>query len=259
MVNIRIVHNTASSFKFTLLSAVSFSKAILWLSHGEEREKLDIYDVASMSSETGIFSINASSGELSVDLNMLPLESIYYKDFSIQFLDQNDVEIDSTREFKISPEGKRALYGIVNKLTFDFNQLAQFSGVRVRLFKKTIIQQRCPECWDYELEQPISSVCSCGNKAYTTQDILCKKIKTQNKQQYDNTGQREKEAAMFQTYARIDFVKGLLFANLGTKEIYEVVDRNIANIGGIRTSTMFTGNLIKPNDARVKGILPLLD
>ena len=121
------------------------------------------------------------------------------------------------------------------------------------------MEKRCPKCWDEELSQPISSTCDCGGSSYNSVDILVRKIKTQSKQEYNDTGSKMREQAVFQTYARTDFVKGTLFANLGDKEIYEVVDRTIANIGGVRTSTVFIGSLIKPNDARVADILDLLD
>ncbi len=221
--------------------------------------ELDMYTAAGDTSLSNIIKVNVGSGEITVDLNRLPFDSIYYKSFHLQFLDANDIEVDKTIVFQISPQGKESLYGIVNKLSFDFSQMANFSGTNIRIFTRSLLETRCSLCWDEELEQPIASTCSCAGSAYNTKDILCRKVKTQSKQEYDDTGSKIRESVVFQTYARSDFIKGVLFADLGSKEIYDVVDRTIANIGGVRTSTVFIGSLIKPNDARVAGILDLLD
>lgn len=260
MLKITITRNTASSFKFTINSQVSFAKAILFMSQaGGSDESLDVYDAASNESESHIIKIDTGSGEITVDLNRLPFDSIYYKNFYMQFIDTNDVEVDRTVVFQISPSGKESLYGIVNKLTFEFTILAQFSGTSVRIFYRSLVSDRCPECWDEELGQPVSSTCNCGSSEYNKVDILSRKIKTQSKQEFNDTGSKIREQAVFQTYARADFIKGAFFADLGNKEIFEVVDRTIANIGGVRTSTMFIGVLVKPNDVRVAGLLDMLD
>lgn len=260
MISISITRNTASSFKFTIGTAITFAKAKLWLREpsGDDIE-LDIYSASTNKSVANIIRVDTGTGEIAVDLNRLPFDSIYYKSFFVQFLDIDDVQIDTTSIFQISPLGKESLYGIVNKLTFDFEQLANFSGTNIRLFTKSLVEKRCPRCWDEELSQPISSTCDCGGSRYNSVDILARKIKTQSKQEYNDTGSKIREQAIFQTYARTDFIKGTLFVDLGNKEIYEVVDRTIANIGGVRTSTMFIGSLIKSNDARVAGIIDLID
>ena len=260
MIKISITHNTASTFRFTLNDQVSFNKAVLWMSQaGSEDSDLDIYHADTGKSTSHIIKVNTDSGEISVDLNRLPFDSIYYKNFYMQFLDNDDAEVDRTVVFQISPSGKEALYGIVNKLTFEFNQLANFSGTTVRVFTRSLVTGRCPKCWDEELQQPISSTCDCGGESFTWVDILSRKVKTQSKQEFDDTGSKIREQAVFQTYARVDFIKGSFFADLADKEIYEVSDRTIANIGGVQTSTMFIGKLVKPNDVRVAGILNLLD
>jgi hypothetical protein len=259
MLNIEITRNTASSFKFTISSQVSFSKAKLWLGQGSDTIELDMYDATTEASVANVIKVNVGTGEITVDLNRLPFDSIYYKSFYMQFIDSNDIEVDRTVVFQISPKGKESLYGIVNKLSFDFAQMANFSGTKIRIFTRSLLESKCPKCWDAELEQPIASTCDCGGSVYHTEDILCRKVKTQSKQEYDDTGSKIRESVVFQTYARSDFIKGVLFADLGSKEIYEVTDRTIANIGGVRTSTMFIGTLIKPNDARVSGVLDLLD
>ncbi len=259
MISITITRNTAVSFKFTLFDSVSFTKAKLWLkANGEEDIELDTYDAVNNSSLSHIIRIDTDTGEITVDLNRLPFDSIYYKSFYMQFLDANDVEVNITQTFQIAPVGKQSLYGIVNKLTFDFAQMARFSGTDARIFSRSLVEGRCEECWDEELGQAISSTCTCEKKTYNKVDILCRKIKTQSKQEYNDAGSKIREQAVFQTYARVDFIKGTLFADLSDKEIYEVADRTIANIGGVRTSTMFIGSLIKPNDVRVAGILDML-
>jgi len=260
MLNISIVSNTASSFKFTIGTQITFAKAKLLLSvSGSEDQEIDVFDATSGVSENSVVRVDTGTGQITVDLNRLPFDSIYYKNFNMQFFDVNDIFVDTTNTFQISPKGIEALYGIVNKLTVEFNQLARFSGTTVRVLTQSLTAAKCEECWDEELGQPISSTCTCSDAEFNKTDILCKKIKTQSKQEFNNSGSKIREQAVFQTYARTDFVKGTIFADLSDKQFYEVSDRTIANIGSVRTSTMFIGILIKPNDARVSKMLNLID
>ena len=63
---------------------------------------------------------------------------------------------------------------------------------------------------------------------------------------------------MFLTYSRIEFAKGIKIANLATKEIYDVTDRSIATISGIRTSTTVVVSQINSQDSRALDVLDLL-
>lgn len=260
MIKISLTHNTASSLRFVLDSPVSFSIAKLWMKQdGSDPVELDSYNVLDGKSIIEAMRINQGTGSITIDLNKLPFDSIYYKQFHVQFLTDTLVEVDTTELFQIRPEGKESLYGIVNKLTFEFTTMARFSGTTLRLFAMAPTQSRCPECWDEELGQQIASDCDCGGPSYSKTEILVRKIKTQSKQEYNDTGSKLREQAIFQTYDRPDLIKGALFVDLSDKEIYEVVDRTVANIGGVRTSTILIGNVIKPNDSRVKWILDYLD
>jgi hypothetical protein len=266
MLRVSVNGNTASTMKFVLSDQVTFSSAVLWVSVDGESDyvRLDIFDATTSSSKLHVLRIDSSSGEIIIDLNQLPFDSIYYKKFHIEFMDENSVLVDKTYDFSISPEGIDALYGIVKKLTFDFNQMVKFSGISVRLFIPSLTTDRCPDCWDEDLGQSISTSCQTCNgtgasNMYDPIDIMCLKKKTQSKQQYSEKGSVVQEQSVFQTYARADFTKGILFADLSSKNIYEISDRNIANVGGIRTSTMFYGKLIKPNDSRVSAILSLIN
>jgi hypothetical protein len=251
---------------FALSEQVTFSTAILWMSvvDGADYAMIDIFNASTMTSKLQILKIVPETGDIIIDLNQLPFDSIYYKKFHIDFMDDNNVLVDKTYDFSVSPTGIDALYGIVKKLSFDFHQMVKLSGVAVRLFVPSLTADKCPDCWDEEIGQSISSTCpTCSGTGmthlYNPIDILCKKNKTSSKQQYSEKGSITMEQSVFQTYARADFTKGILFADLTTKNIYEITDRNIANIGGIRTSTMFYGRLVKPNDARVSAIVKLID
>ena len=261
MLNIDITRNTATSLKFTLGSSISFNSAILWFqpNNSIEISELDRYDAQTGESINSVMKVDVATGEITIDLNKLAFDSIYYKNYSVEFLDASDVTVDKTVSFQISPQGKESLYGIVNKLTYEFNIMAKFSGTSLRIFTKSLTDGKCALCWDDELGQAISSTCDCAGSGYTMQDIISRKIKTQSKQEFNDAGAKIREQAVYQTYERPDLVKGSLFADLGDKEIYEVADRTIANIGGVRTSTMLIGGLIKANDSRVQKILDLLD
>jgi len=258
MLDITIVHHTASTFKFKIRQEITFSKAQFWMDAPGMSSDVLVDEFVNGESTHSVLKIDTVSGELSVDMNMMPLDTIYYKSYYVVFLDDNDVEVGRTKKFTISPQGKQHLYGIINKLEFEFTRMAKFSGTTIRLFIERPTADRCPECWDFELNQRISSTCSCSSSAYDTQDILCRKVKTESKQIYTDKGTVLAETAIFQTYERADFVKGIIFADLTDKQFYSVLDRKIANIGGVRTSTLFTGQLIKPNDSRVTQLVNMV-
>ena len=252
---------TSSTFRATLKSDEDFK--FISLSMREEDAgytEADRYSTDDKVSTNTAITYNSDNGLITVDLNMLPFSSIYYKSFKIILLDKDGKTVDKTGSFSFSPKGKTALYGIVNKLTFEFKQLAKFSGTTLMVFSRNPTSKHCPDCWDEELNQSISSTCgTCGGTGmlqdYITHSILSRKIKTQSSQGYKDKGSDTQEQSVFQSYARLDFPKGLVFFDETEKQFYEVSNRNVANIGGVRTSTTIVGKSIKSNDSRVESLL----
>ncbi len=261
MLNVSIVRTTATSCTLTIDTSITFTKARLTARiDGEEEITLDEVSIDGGVSSYDVFSIDSDTGEFNVDLNLVPFPSIYYKMFRIIFLDANGDVLDSTFTFGMTPSGADHFYGVINKLQEDFKIMAMLSGTTLRVFLPNLLAEKCPECWDEELGQAISSYCPvCGGASkYTVVDILAKKVKTSSKQRYGKKGVSVKEAVIFVTYSRIEFSKGIKIANLATKEIYEITDRSIATIGGIRTSTTMVVASINSADSRALDILDLL-
>ena len=261
MLNISIVKTTSTSCTFTVDMSITFSKARLVVEIDNESPiTLDEVLPGGGLSTYEVFSIDAGTGEFNIDLNRVPFNSIYYKMFRIDFIDAVGDVIESTSSFSISPSGADHFYGVINKLQSDFNVMATLSGVNLRVFLPNLLAERCPDCWDEELGQATSSYCpTCGGASnYTPVDILAKKIKTSSKQTYGKKGVSTQERVVFLTYSRVGFSKGIQVANLATKEIYEITDRNISTISGIRTSTSIITSHISSDDPRALGILNLL-
>jgi len=262
MIRVSVTDGTSTSFRFVLNSDIDFDQADLYLTTEGEQMHVDSVTEAGSLGLYQILFINPETGVFSVNLNEVQFETIYYKDFKVVFLKDNET-IDETVSFQVTPIGAEPLYGVVNKLRFDFEKLATLSGVQIRVFLPNLLSQKCPDCWDEELGQAISSSCnSCGGDSvlekYRPLDIIARKIKTQAKQQYDTAGIDERESVIFNTYARADFIKGIIVADLTSKQFYEIAERTVANIGGIRTSTTLVVALIKSSDSRVKKLIPLL-
>ena len=261
MLNISIVKTTATSCTFTIDTPVTFTTARLVVNMDDEGEViLDEVSVDGSLSTYEVLSIDSNTGEFYIDLNRVPFHSIYYKMFRIDFLDELGAVIDTTVSFGISPSGVDHFYGVINKLENDFSIMATVSGVNLRVFLPNLLAEKCPACWDAELGQATSSNCSvCGGaNKYSPVDILAKKIKTSTKQAYGKKGVATHESSMFLTYSRIEFAKGIKIVNLATKEIYDVTDRSIATISGIRTSTTIVSSYIHPEDSRALDILDFL-
>ncbi len=261
MLNVSIVKTTATSCTFTVDTGITFTKARLTARiDGDEEVTLDEVSTDGGASSYDVFSIDSDTGEFNVDLNRVPFHSIYYKMFRIIFLDVNGDTIDSTFTFGMTPSGSDHFYGVINKLQEDFKIMAMLSGTTLRVFLPNLLAEKCPECWDEELGQAISSYCpACGgSNKYIPMDILAKKVKTSSKQKYGKKGVSVKEAVIFVTYSRVEFSKGVKVANLATKEIYDITDRSIATIGGIRTSTTIVVSAMNSSDSRAADILDLL-
>ena len=261
MLSISVVRTTATSCTLTIDTGITFTKARLTVKIDEEEEvTLDEVSAGGGVSTYDVFSIDSGTGEFNVDLNRVPFHSIYYKMFRIVFLDANGDMIDSTFTFGMTPSGADHFYGVINKLQEDFKIMATLSGTTLRIFLPNLLAEKCPECWDEELGQATSSYCpTCGGaNKYIPMDILAKKVKTSSKQKYGKKGVYVKESVIFVTYSRVEFSKGIKVANLATKEIYEIIDRSIATIGGIRTSTTMVVAAINSADSRALDILDLL-
>ncbi len=261
MLSISIVKSTATSCTLTVDTGVSFTKARLTVElDGEPEVTLDEVSVDGGTSSYKVLSIDTDTGEFHIDLNRVPFHSIYYKMFRIVFLDVSGDIVDSTFNFGMTPSGADHFYGIINKLEEDFKVMATLSGVTLRVFLSNLMAEKCPACWDEELGQATSSYCEvCGGaNKYNTVDILAKKIKTSSKQAYGKKGVNVRESTVFLTYARIEFSKGIKVANLSTKEIYDITDRSIATISGIRTSSTIIVSAMNSDDSRASDILDLL-
>lgn len=268
MLSVIIVKNTASSIEFKTVSSsgsITFDSCKVFIDWGNNSVTvIDTID-RTLKGKKGVAHIDSATGHFIVNLNSLPFYSAYYKTLFVETYNTSNMKIDETEHFMLQPDKKDALYGIVRKLHHDFSLQAKLSGTSLAFFfEDDLTKEHCPVCWDNEIGQRISSSCdTCNGTGYlqtglVKREVLSMKQKNQAKQLYEGKGLSFEETAVFTTYDRLDFTKGILFYDTGDKEIYEITDRNISNVGGIRTSTRIIASSIKPNDTRVDKIRDLI-
>ncbi len=197
-----------------------------------------------------------------VSANFIDLMYLYYKDFYFQFLKDGNI-VAQTNKFKIEPEGRRNLYGIVNKLLYDFNRLWQISGTECIFFMPNPFAEKCPYCWDEDLGQRISTVCEYCKNTGTTNEFIpirfkARRIRTQTIQNVSSKGVLIKNLVVYTTFSRLNFVLENLFFDTTTREFFQIKNAVPASIGGVRTSTSLTAESVDITDDRVKKLISYL-
>lgn len=199
--------------------------------------------------------------EWSISANFINITYLFYKDFRFEFFSNGEL-VAKTDNFKIEPKGKKNLYGIVNKLLFDFNKLWSVSGTTCTLFKENPTAQKCSYCWDFDLNQRISTDCPyCENgvvNEFISFDFKARNIKTQTSQITTPKGIEIINLTLYTTFSRFSFVLGDIFFDNTTRDFYEIKNAVPASVGGVRTSTSLTAQRIDINDDRVKKLIPYL-
>jgi len=253
MIKIGVKKLTNSSFEVVLKEDFDYSEVKIYLKVKEFEDfipfgrcKTNGEHEAGLSLKDGVFKINVTS---------LIFEDIYDKVFYFAFFDDSGDLIDASEHFKVFPEVNKALKGVSNKLRHDFEISSKFSGVFLQLYIPNLLEAKCAKCWDYELEQKISSKCDCQGERYFKVPFLSKKTKTQTSQVFEKSGQVTREVVLFQTYARLDFTKGLFIKDPTNGEYFEIQDRTVANIGGNRTSTVLQLTTLNANDIRIANLI----
>lgn len=196
-----------------------------------------------------------------ISANFIDITFLFYKDFLFQFFNGNDLVAESNT-FKIEPNGKKDLYGIVNKLFFDFEKLWGISGTECILFVNNPNVQKCPYCWDYELNQRISTSCPhCIDgviKEYIPLEFKARKIKTETNQSVTGKGISIINLSIYTTFSRYYFILGDIIFDNTTREFLEIKNAVPASVGGVRTSTALTTQAISINDKRVENLIPYI-
>jgi len=196
-----------------------------------------------------------------ISANYINIYYLFYKDFYFEFYKDNTL-IAKTSSFKVEPKGKKNLYGIVNKLLYDFNRLWELSGTVCTLFIQNPLASKCSYCWDFDLNQRVSSVCPYCDGGYINNyimmDFKARRINTQTAQVTSEKGINIIEQATYTTFDRNNFLLEEIFFDNTTKEFFEIKNANTASIGGVRTSTSLNAQRLETSDVRVQKLLPLL-
>ena len=200
--------------------------------------------------------------EWSLSANFINISYLFYKDFRLEFYNKGKI-VAQSNSFKIEPKGKKNLYGIVNKMLFDFNKLWIVSGETCTLFKENPVAQKCEYCWDFDLDQRISTDCPHCEGGIVNEfigfDFKARKIKTQTNQIVAAKGVEIINLMLYVTFSRFNFVLGDIFFDNATRNFFEIKNAVPASVGGVRTSTSLTAQLIDINDDRVKKLIPYLN
>ena len=196
-----------------------------------------------------------------IEANFIEIYYLFYKDFYFQF-EKDGKEVAKSFTFRIEPQGRKNLYGIVNKLLFDFNKLWSVSGTECYLFVKNPSSSKCTYCWDPDLGQTIATNCPhCDNGVvteYVPIKFKARKIRTQSAQAVTSKGVEVNSTSMYSTFDRHNFLLETICFDITTREFLEIKNAQAASIGGVRTSTSLTVQLVDVNDDRVKKLIPLI-
>jgi len=261
MIDIKILLITAGNLEFKIITDSEYDTIVLKMKTENTTIEMDSYDLINDKSKNNIL-IKKDDDIYEVEVNMIEFDFIFYKDFYFELLKDGKV-VETSSAFKLEPKGRKDLYGIVNKLMFDFERLWSISGTECALFVKNLESQPCPECYDDDLGQRISTNCSMCNGTgqinhYIPIYFKARRIKTQSQQVITDKGITFYNLAIYTTFSRLDFVLGSIMFDLTTREFFEIKNANEASIGGVRTSTQITAQIIPSNDARIKPLFPLL-
>ena len=223
---------------------------------------LDLYSKEQDVSDYDIITI-PNKHTLKIDVNMVQLDFLYYKSFIIEFLNEDKETVAKTNTFNVSPNGKKHLYGIINKMQHDYDRLWTLSGTTCIYFVKSHIQDHCEFCYDKELKQVVNTNCShckgSGHKnIYTPVVFKARKIKTDTNQFVNEKGVRVVNVSTFNTFNRLNFTLGSFFYDKTTRDYFEIKDAHKASIGGVKTSTTIIGEQLATNDVRVAPLLQTL-
>jgi len=253
---------TASTLEFKINTDVDYEEIALIVIIDDSDIEIDRYNKSKDESVSGII-LKKDTDIYEINLNLVTYEYIYYKDFKFILYDKDGNKVDESATMKMEPKGRKELYGIISKLRYDFHKLWLLSGTECALFVKNASADKCPECWDADLGQYVSSECPHCNGTgyqvgYTPVYFQARKVKSSTSQYTSEKGVNIITTAIYTTFERLNFTLESIFFDLTTREFYEVKNALTASTGGVRTSTRITAQFVPSNDARVKPLLKLL-
>ena len=261
MVNLKNKIVTSSSMRFEFNTDKEIKNIEFFLVSNKEDIKIDEFNVETKTNKNNTLLLK-DNNLLEIDVNYIGFENIFYKDFYFNFIFTDDTN-DYTNNFKIEPKGRKDLYGIVNKMKFDFDKLWTVSGTTCILFVKNPTAEMCPKCYNKELKQRISTNCKhCNNtgqiKSYIPIEFKTRIVKTQTQQAVTPTGIVVYSTSIFTTFARLNFLLGNIMFDVTSRQFFEIKGASVSNVSGIRSSTRITAQYVPSNDSRVIPLLELI-
>lgn len=258
-INTTIELITSSSINIKIPS-VDYDVAKLKMLSDSEEIEIDILSKDTLMGVNKV--INVKQNNIwEISANFINIYYLFYKEFFFEFKKDGKV-IAKTNLFKVEPKGRRNLYGIVNKMVFDFDKLWNVSGTNCELFLENPLATKCSFCWDFELNQRISSVCPyCDNgfsRKFIPISFKARRIRTETNQVTSDKGLNIIETVIYTTFDRNNFLLESIFFDRTTREFFEIKNANTASIGGVRTSTSITAQKVDISDVRVEKLLPLI-
>ena len=261
MITIKPSVVTSSNLKFEFFSEEEIKTIEFYLISDKNDIKIDELDVQTKTNKNNTMFLRAEN-LIEIDVNYIGFEDIFYKDFYFVFINTDDKK-DNSNNFKIEPKGRKDLYGIVNKMKFDFDKLWTVSGTKCILFVKNPSAEMCPKCYNKELKQRISTKCDyCNNtgqvKLYIPIEFKARIVKTQTQQAVTPNGIVVYSTSIFTTFARLNFILGNVIFDTTSRQFFEIKGATISNVSGVRSSTRITAQYIPSNDSRVLQLIDLI-
>ncbi len=177
-------------------------------------------------------------------------------DFDYKIIVKNENISDETRKLKLFGSLPPHLSGAVKKIQHDFDIVSRkYNGSIAYMFKKLPSDEKCPECWDDDLDASNNSNCgTCGGtgklRSFTEPfKTVCGPIKWQQESySLDNPGKAlANPSVSISSIADIVMTTDDIIYYVATGEFYRVLNRTVSEMQTFPVLQTLVANLIPSN------------
>jgi hypothetical protein len=179
-------------------------------------------------------------------------------DFDYKIIISNEDFSEETRRLKLFGNAPFYLSGVIKKVRYDFDITSRrFNGGYGYFFKKLPGEEKCPECWDKDLEGSNNSNCTvCGGsgkmRTYTKPvKVVCGPIKWQQESySLDSPGKTlATPSVSISAIADVVLTTDDVIFYEKTGEFYRVISRSVSEIQTFPVLQTLIANLLPSNSS----------
>lgn len=206
--------------------------------------------------EEVVSTLNYSFDKLDYEFDMSKKFPRNIVDFDYKIIVKNDSKQEETRRLKLYGNLPKHLSGAAKKIRNDFDIVSRnYNGSVAYFFKKLPGNERCPICWDEDLQSSNNSNCpSCngtGKVRYFSSPFktVCGPIKWQNEAfTIDNPGKvLASPTVSISALADLVLTTDDIIYYKATSEFYRVISRTPSELQGYAVLQTLVANLLPSN------------